>query len=376
MSNCDVKRAIACSIATQSNDVRYNLDECKALAKTAGIYVLRYFYQNREKSHPKLYLGSGKIEEIKAYIDAECISIFIADDELSPLQQRSLEQALGIQVLDRTALVLDIFASRAKTHEAKLQVEYAQLAYLKPRLTRLWTHLSRLGGGIGTKGPGETQLEVDKRLINKRMSVLRKGIEKVKKNRFLQRKNRSNIIRGAIVGYTNSGKSTLLNQLTTANVMAENKPFATLDPTTRKLWLAQDRNLLLTDTVGFIHKLPHQLIDAFQSTLEEAKEADLLIHVLDASSPYFNYHFQVANQLLEELQMLQKPTLILLNKIDQVKDISLLNHFIKGKENVLCISANNRSHTVTIRERLLAFLNEIYPLPEIKEALPFETQVL
>lgn len=351
---------ITCSIANKKNPYTYNLEELIQLAKTAGLKVVHSFHQNREFSHPKTYVGKGKLEEIKNYITEHNIELFLADDELSPLQYRLLGLELGIKILDRTSLVLEIFSQRAKTHEAKLQIELAQLAYLKPRLTRLWTHLSRLGGGIGTKGPGETQLEVDKRLISKRMSVLKKGIQKVQKNRLLYQNNRqkNKILRAALIGYTNSGKSTLLNTLTGSSVLSENKLFATLDPTTRKFWVKNGLEILITDTVGFINKLPHQLVDAFKSTLEEAIHADFFLHVLDASSPYFEKHLAVAEQIIRELSLDEKPSLLLLNKIDKLENLNPINHFIKYSNEVCFISAVDPKHSSLLRKRIDQFIQD------------------
>lgn len=355
-------KAIICGITQSNESLYYSLFELEQLAKTAELDVVESFYQTRQFSHPKTYIGFGKVKEIKAYIDEHCIEVFIADDELSPLQYRLLGLELGIKILDRTSLVLDIFAKRAKTHEAKLQIEYAQLAYLKPRLTRLWTHLSRLGGGIGTRGPGETQLEVDKRQINKRLSILKKGILKVQKTRSLyhNKRQRNKVLRAALIGYTNSGKSTFLNTLTQSSVLSENKLFATLDPTTRKFWVAENREILITDTVGFINKLPHQLVDAFRSTLEETTHADMIFHLFDASSPTLEKHLQVAKLLVKQLGLEQKPCLMIANKIDRVMDISTLNHVIKDYKHVLFTSANDRKQVSIIRERIDRFMTHYF----------------
>ncbi len=290
------------------------------MAKTADLRVVQTVIQTKETPHLKYYVGEGKLEEIKELIAGEKITLMIVDDELSPSQNKALEKELNIKVIDRTGLILDIFARNAKTFEAKLQVELAQLDYLSPRLTRLWTHLSRLGGGgVGTRGPGEKQLEVDKRQIRARMAAIKKKLEKIKSHRHLLREKREDIpaITGAIVGYTNAGKSTLLNTLTASNVLAENKLFATLDPTTKALELPSKETLLLTDTVGFIQKLPHQLVSSFHATLEEIIEADFLLHVIDASHPKAQVFIESALNTLKEIKADEIPQIFVFNKMDQ-----------------------------------------------------------
>lgn len=286
--------------------------------------------QNRDKPHPKTYLGEGKLDEIRDLIAFHEAEVVVADDELSPSQQRNLEKELNVKILDRTGLVLDIFASRAQTKEAQLQIELAQLEYLMPRLTRMWTHLSRLGGGIGTRGPGETQLEVDKRQIQTRMAHLRKGLKKVTAHRSTLRKKRQDkpYITAAIVGYTNAGKSTLLNRLTNAGVLAQDKLFATLDPTTRHVKLPNNEDLMLSDTVGFIQKLPHQLVDAFRATLEEVVVSDIIIHLVDASHPRVHEMLQTSTELLKELGAQTDSIVYVFNKCDKVENISSLNSLL------------------------------------------------
>lgn len=309
-------------IDTQSSTSLWNgeesIRELKELAETTSLSVVGHYIQKRRAPHPKSYLGLGAVDQVLNMVQEQEVEVVIADDELSPAQLKYLEKTLEVKILDRTSLVLDIFASRAKTHEAKLQVELAQLDYLLPRLTRLWTHLSRLGGGIGTRGPGETQLEVDKRQIQKKITVLKKGLQKVRKNRDLQRKQRGTIplLTAALVGYTNSGKSTLMNKLTKSNVYAEDQLFATLDPTTRKVVLDNREEILLSDTVGFIQKLPHQLVDAFMATLEEVVEADFLIHVIDSSHPKSLQMIETTLSVLKDIGCANKPMLFVFNKVD------------------------------------------------------------
>jgi GTPase len=287
-----------------------HIDELEFLAETAGAITKHRILQN-----PKTYVGTGKLEEIKQYIKAADLDLVIFDDELSPSQLRNIERELECKVLDRTILILDIFASRAKTFHAKTQVELAQLQYMLPRLTRMWTHLERQKGGIGMRGPGESQIETDRRIIQMRISLMKERLKDIDKQMGIQRGNRGQLVRVALVGYTNVGKSTVMNLLSKADVFAENKLFATLDTTVRKV-VIENMPLLLTDTVGFIRKLPKQLMESFKSTLDEVREADLLIHVLDISHPNFEDHFNVVNETLNEIDKTEKPTIILFNKID------------------------------------------------------------
>ncbi len=303
--------------------IRESMYELADLSKTAEITVVGQIIQKRDTIDSVSYIGKGKAEELLALISTKEVTLVITDDELTPNQQKNLEKILNVKVLDRTGLILEIFVKRAKTHEAQLQVELAQLEYTLPRLTRMWRHLSRQAGGIGTKGPGETQLEVDKRQIGIRISLIKKKIEKIKAQREINRQKRENVpmVTAALIGYTNAGKSTLLNQLTNANILAENKLFATLDPTTRKLKLPNNNTILLTDTVGFVQKLPHQLISAFRATLEEASSAQIQLHVIDASSPNWKQMIETANNLLHKLDADQASRLYVFNKIDAVKNI-------------------------------------------------------
>ncbi len=292
-----------------------HIDELEFLAETAGAITKHRILQKLPYPNPKTYVGTGKLEEIKQFIKAADIDLVIFDDELSPSQLRNIERELECKVLDRTILILDIFASRAKTFHAKTQVELAQLQYMLPRLTRMWTHLERQKGGIGMRGPGESQIETDRRIIQMRISLMKERLKDIDKQMGIQRGNRGQLVRVALVGYTNVGKSTVMNLLSKADVFAENKLFATLDTTVRKV-VIENIPLLLTDTVGFIRKLPKQLMESFKSTLDEVREADLLVHVLDISHPNFEDHFNVVNETLSEIDKTEKPTIILFNKID------------------------------------------------------------
>jgi GTP-binding protein HflX len=297
-----------------------SMQELKNLADTAGAEVVGQLTQKRTKPDQKYYLGSGKVQELKALVLSQKADLAIFDVELSPAQERNLEDALGIKVIDRSELIIDIFAQHAKSREGKLQVELAQTNYLLTRLTGHGVLMSRLGGGIGTRGPGETKLEYDRRRIRKRIADLKRETEKVRKDRNIQREKRrkSRFPSIALVGYTNSGKSTLFNNLSKSNVLTEDKLFATLDTTVRRVYLPSKNTILLSDTVGFIQKLPHQLVAAFRATLEEAIEADLLMHVVDVSNPYFEDQINAVFTVLEELKCCVKPMLTVFNKIDQL----------------------------------------------------------
>lgn len=299
-------------------EMEHSLEELKELVTTAGAVSLEMFIQSREQIHPGTYLGKGKLDELKERIAELGATGIVCDDELTPAQMRNMEQILDTKVMDRTLIILDIFAQRANTREGKIQVELAQLRYRAARLIGSGTALSRLGGGIGTRGPGESKLESDRRVIHERISVLKRELEDVKRHREVTRsrrtQNRMPVV--AIVGYTNAGKSTLLNALTGADILAEDKLFATLDPTTRNLVLPTGEEVLLTDTVGFIRKLPHHLIDAFKSTLEEAKYADIILHVVDSSNPQMDIQMQVVYETLRELEVGDKTVITAFNKSD------------------------------------------------------------
>jgi len=291
------------------------LDELAFLADTAGATPMKFFVQKLDYPNPKTFVGPGKLKEIKEYIVAHDIGLVIFDDELSPGQLRNIERELNVLILDRTNLILDIFAKRAQTANAKTQVELAQLQYMLPRLTRLWTHLERQQGGIGMRGPGETQIETDRRIILNKISLLKQNLKDIDKQMATQRKNRGKMVRVALVGYTNVGKSTLMNLLSKSEVFAENKLFATLDTTVRKV-IIDNLPFLLTDTVGFIRKLPHNLIESFKSTLDEVREADLLVHIVDISHPNFEEQLQIVQQTLQEIDPREKPTVLVFNKTD------------------------------------------------------------
>lgn len=300
----------------QKLSIQEYLEELKFLAITYNAETIKVFTQKLEKPDPATFIGKGKAEEIKNFIENNPVDIIIFDDELSPVQQRNLEKLFQIRVMDRTFLILEIFVQRAKTSYAKTQVQLAQYEYLLPRLTGMWTHLERQRGGTGTRGgAGEKEIETDRRIIKNKIAQLKKQLKEIDKQMFTQRKNRSQLVRVALVGYTNVGKSTLMNLLTKSNVFVENKLFATLDTTTRKVIL-DTTPFLLSDTVGFIRKLPHQLVESFKSTLDEAREADILIHVVDISHPNFEEHIRVVNQTLQEINVGDKPIILVFNKID------------------------------------------------------------
>src|ERR1700736_1131692 len=323
-------------------DLRDSMDELRELASSAGAEVVDTVTQKLQRPTAPYYIGKGKAESIKDSFQHRQVTSVIFDDELSPAQGRNLENLLSRKVLDRTQLILDIFAQRARSREGRLQIELAQLQYLLPRLTRMWHHLSRQTGGIGTRGPGETQLEVDRRRVQDRISRLERELESVRKTRAVQRQGRKRHQWpvAAVVGYTNAGKSTLLNLLTGADVVAENKLFATLDPTTRNLTLPNKQRLLLTDTVGFLRKLPHTLIESFKATLEEVSQADLLIHIVDLSHPRVDEHIEAVNNVTKELGAFGKQTLIVFNKIDALQNDELIDIYKERFPGSVAISAH------------------------------------
>jgi len=316
-----MERTIFVGVIRQNDDeqkVNDYLDELEFLAETAGAEGERRFIQRLDKPSPKTYIGSGKLEEIKAYIKEHDIKLVIFDDELTPSQLRNIEKELECRILDRTNLILDIFAQRAKTAYAKTQVELAQYQYLLPRLTGMWTHLERQKGGIGMRGPGESQIETDRRIILDKISRLKEQLKKIDRQMSAQRGNRGSLVRISLVGYTNVGKSTLMNLLAKSDVFAENKLFATLDTTVRKVVIG-NVPFLLSDTVGFIRKLPHQLVESFKSTLDEVREADILLHVVDVSHPNFEEQIQVVHETLAEIGAKDKPLFLVFNKVDLYK---------------------------------------------------------
>ena len=348
-------------VAVKRNDrdnTEASLDELEELAQTAGAETLAKVIQNRESFHSATYVGKGKIEEIRLLVDELGATGVICDDELSPAQISNLTEELQVKVMDRTLLILDIFAARANTNEGKIQVELAQLKYQSSRLVGLRSSLSRLGGGIGTRGPGETKLEMDRRLIHDRIGQLRRELDNVVTHRELTRSQRSRtgIPVVAIVGYTNAGKSTLLNTLTDAGVLSEDKLFATLDPTTRNLELPSGQQILMTDTVGFISKLPHQLVDAFKSTLEEAVYADIILHVVDASNPQMDTQMHVVYETLEHLGAQDKPVITAFNKMDLWENSEVLRDFKADK--TVSISAKHGNGLEDLKNAIEDILRE------------------
>lgn len=317
-----IEHAILVGVISQNEteeQVKEYLDELEFLAETAGAKTVKRFTQKLTSPHPKTFVGSGKLQDIITYVKKHEIALVIFDDELTPSQTRNIENSFKeVKVLDRSNLILDIFAKRARTSAAKTQVELAQYEYLLPRLTRMWTHLSRQKGGIGMRGPGETEIETDRRIIRDKIALLKTKLEKIDKQKETQRKGRQQMIRAALVGYTNVGKSTLMNLLSKSEVFAENKLFATLDTTVRKI-VVGNLPFLLTDTVGFIRKLPHHLVDSFKSTLDEVREADILLHVVDISHPNFEEQIETVNNTLSDLGAKNKPTIMIFNKIDAFK---------------------------------------------------------
>ena len=307
----------------ERNTIDLSIEELALLADTAGGRVVDRIVQRRGSIHPATFIGKGKVEEVKARANELGAEVAIFDDDLSPAQIRNLEKALGLKVIDRSELILDIFARRARTREARLQVELAQLEYSLPRLTGMWKHLERQAGGIGTRGPGETQLETDRRLVGERIARLKRDLSAVERERETQRRKRRREFRAALVGYTNAGKSTLFNALTRSDVFVENRLFATLDSTTRQMVSPERTMALLTDTVGFIRKLPHHLVASFRSTLSEATEADLLLEIVDASDPDFRRQMQAVDKVLEEILTEPRTTLLVFNKTDRLEDPTL-----------------------------------------------------
>jgi GTP-binding protein HflX len=337
-----------------------HIDELKALAETSGAEIVDSFIQNRVKPDPAYFIGKGKLEELSLFIEMQEIDLVIFDDELSPAQNKNIENILKVKVIDRATLILDIFADHAKTNEAKVQVELAQLNYLLPRLTRQWQHLSRQIGGIGTKGPGETQLETDRRLVRTRISNLKRQLERISHQKKTQRQQRETMFRVALIGYTNAGKSTIMHALTNADVLIENKLFATLDTVVRRLELNSRTEILLSDTVGFIRKLPHHLIASFRTTLAEALEADLLLHIVDITHPAFKDHIEIVNEILEDMNLYKTNILLVFNKVDALKNRGLLEQLRYEYPNALYISGRRHIGINSLKKRLLEILENQY----------------
>ncbi|KXN98218.1 GTPase HflX [Aequorivita aquimaris] len=331
------EKAVLIGLITQYQDEEKSneyLDELEFLAYTAGGEVLKRFTQKMDVPNPKTFIGTGKLEEVKNFVDAHEVGVAIFDDELSPAQQKNIERILQCKIIDRTNLILDIFAQRAQTSYARTQVELAQYQYLLPRLAGMWTHLERQRGGIGMRGPGETEIETDRRIVRDRIALLKDKLKKIDRQMEVQRGNRGSLVRVALIGYTNVGKSTLMNVISKSDVFAEDKLFATLDTTVRKVVIG-NLPFLLTDTVGFIRKLPTQLVESFKSTLDEVREADLLLHVVDISHPSFEHHIDSVDKILEEIGSADKPTIMVFNKIDayeaeEIEDDDLMTEKTKA----------------------------------------------
>jgi GTP-binding protein HflX len=367
--------------------VQEYLDELAFLAETAGAQTVKRFTQKLEHPHSKTFVGKGKLEEIKNYIEGKDIRVAIFDDELSGAQINNIEKVLDVKTIDRSDLILDIFARRAKTAQAKAQVELAQYQYILPRLRGMWKHLERLGGGIGTRGPGETEIETDRRIVRDKISLLRKRLAEIDKQAFTQRKDRGEFIRVALVGYTNVGKSTIMNLLSKRDVFAENKLFATLDTTTGKV-VFENTPFLLSDTVGFIRKLPHHLVESFKSTLDEVREADILLHVVDISHPGYEEQIGVVNKTLQELNVIDKPTLTIFNKMDLYEKQTFdewLEETTKKEiledlrerwqrethNNAVFISATEKRNIDVLRKSILEKVRQMY-----KVRYPYKTEFL
>ncbi len=361
------------------------LDELAFLAETAGAKTVRKFVQKLAHPDSKTFIGKGKLEEIKSYVQGKDIRVVIFDDELSGSQITNIEKILDTKTIDRSDLILDIFARRAKTAQARLQVELAQYQYLLPRLRGMWKHLERLGGGIGTRGPGETEIETDRRIVRDKITLLRKKLREIDKQAQTQRKERGELVRVALVGYTNVGKSTLMNLLSKSDVFAENKLFATLDTTTRKL-VYENMPFLMSDTVGFIRKLPHHLVESFKSKLDEVRESDLLLHVVDISHPRYEEQLGVVNKTLQEINAFDKPVIYVFNKMDRYEELNFdawleestkeellkeLKERWEGETQSVCVfmSATERSNVDGLRNALLSRVKELY-----KERFPYRTE--
>ena len=347
------ERAILAGRLTRIQPNGDSLTELRLLAETAGAEVLGEVLQRRGSVRSSTFLSKGKIDEVRAMSAEQNATLLLLDDDLSPAQNRNLEEDLNLRVVDRSGLILDIFARRARTREARLQVELAQLEYTLPRLTRMWEHLSRLGGGIGTRGPGETQLEVDRRRIRERIAKLKRELEGVVRERRVQRRGRRDCYKVSLVGYTNAGKSTLFNALTRARVFVEDQLFATLDPTTRVFAASNGTRSLLTDTVGFIRKLPPHLVASFRATLEEVTEADLLLHVVDAAEPYLERHIEAVESVLEEIGALGRPRLLVFNKIDALEDEVVQLGLRARFPGAVFVSAMNRQGIPELRDEAI-----------------------
>jgi GTPase len=363
------ERAILIALSTgeiSKDQVEEHLDELELLTYTAGAETVFKIMQDRNRIDPAYYIGKGKAEEIAQLIELNDIQLIIFDDDLNPTQLRNLEKLFERKVLDRSGLILDIFASHAKTRESKTQVELAQLQYLLPRLTRAWTHLSKQYGGIGTKGPGETQIETDRRIIRTRISKLKENLKKIESQQLTKSAGRKNYIAATMVGYTNAGKSTLLNRLTNSGVLAEDKLFATLDSTTRSLELDKGKTILLSDTVGFIRKLPHHLIASFKSTLNVVRDADIILHIIDISNDYFEDHINVVEETLSELNSQNKNQIKVFNKVDAIQNREKIDMIMNNHPKGILISAERGININNLKKMLIEIYEKNFVSHSIK----------
>ena len=372
------ERAILVALITDDytlEQVEEHLGELGLLADTAGAEVVIKITQNRHRPDPATFIGKGKVEEIVQLLELNDIQLIIFDDDLNPTQVRNLEKMLERKILDRSGLILDIFASHAKTREAKTQVELAQLQYMLPRLSRAWTHLSKQYGGIGTKGPGETQIETDRRIIRTRISKLKENLKKIEAHQETKSSGRKEFVTACLVGYTNAGKSTLLNRLTEAGVLAEDKLFATLDSTTRAFEIEKNKKILLSDTVGFIRKLPHHLVASFKTTLNVVKDADVILHVIDVSNDYFEDHMRVVESILEELNSNKKIQIKIFNKVDALKDNSRMDYISQQFKDGILISAERGMNIGNLRQRMLDIYEQNF-VESTVELKPHESKMV
>lgn len=372
------EKAIIVALKTNSisrEELQEHLAEMKELARTAGATVVKNLVQEKDRPDSAFFIGKGKSEELLQLAELHDVNLIIFDDDLSPVQVRNLEKLLNRKIVDRSGLILDIFSAHAKTKEAKTQVELAQYEYLLPRLTRAWTHLSKQFGGIGTKGPGETQIETDRRIIRRRITHLKNILTKIERQRETQSQKRNDVVRAAIVGYTNAGKSTLFNLLTNAEALAENKLFATLDSTTRVFSIAKEKKILLSDTVGFIRKLPHNLVASFKSTLKEVRDADIIIQVVDVTHPFYEDHVSVVEETLKELGCGDKINVRVFNKVDILENKELIPLVSNRYENSVVLSAERGINIAALVEKIGKILDEDYVNGSIVLPL-FETKKL
>lgn len=363
------ERAILVALITDSvakNKVEEHLEELEMLASTAGAATVFKVVQEKPRMDPAYYIGKGKAEEIAQLVELNEINLVIFDDDLNPTQVRNLEKIINKKILDRSGLILDIFASHAKTKESKTQVELAQLQYLLPRLTRAWTHLSKQYGGIGTKGPGETQIETDRRIIRTRISKLKEKLKQIEKQHETKSRSRHDFINATLVGYTNAGKSTLINLLTEADVLAEDKLFATLDSTTRQYEIGKRKKMLISDTVGFIRKLPPHLVASFNTTLNVVRDADIILHVVDISNDYFEEHIHVVEQTLKELKCDKKTAVLIFNKVDLLEDKNRLRMILEKYPDSIIISAARGMNISKLKNKLLHLYEEKFTINEIE----------